>query len=225
MAKYKLTYIDGLGKDQSSLDLEFGTAMHLGIKAAFDGEDPILTFNMYWSSIESKGLRQSRYSWEQLKFQGESFLDRFMKLHFKKFKPVKIEEQFKIEVAGFPFEGTADFIGLYDGVPSVFDWKTSGARYKHSKLLKNHQLWIYSKAAREVFNFEPQQIGYKVFVKSQESIQTLVHPFSEEKLKSMMTDIESMVKDLSTRQNWPRSPNCFCNFPEICFKGEKLRNE
>jgi hypothetical protein len=223
LRKFKLIYVDGLETDSNSIDLEFGTALHLGLKAHFDGEDPLMTFNMYWQSVESKNLRTSRLNWQQLYVLGQDFITRFVRLHSKKFKALKTEESFEIELAGEVVTGTIDFVGHYDGVPSIFDWKTSASRYKHSKLQKNEQLWLYAHAAKKAWGFNAEQVGYKVFVKGEESIQTILHPITEIKMENMINNFEVMIKDLAARKQFPRNPNCWCPFPEKCY-GERLND-
>lgn len=201
------------------MDIEFGTALHLAIKTMFDGDDHDAIFLMYWDSIKDKKLHVSRFDWDHLKELGLVFLERFKKLHFKKFKPFKIEQEMLIDFEGHQLQGTADFIGDYEGIPTIADWKTSRSEYKERKILTNEQMYIYAYMAKTLFNFTAEQIVYKVFIKAEERIQTLKVPLTEAKLNDMIGNVRLMVKDLASKQDFPRNPNCYCTFQDKCYPG------
>lgn len=197
--------------------------MHTALKAHFDGEDPMLTFELYWESVRGKELTYSRFDWSGLQELGRVFIPRFLKLHAKKFKPFKFEERVSMPIGdGHTIEGTADFIGDFEGVPSIVDFKTSAGEYSHSKLLKNQQLWIYAAQAEHTWGYKAEQIVYMVFIKGQERIQIVKHPITKPKLDSMLKDVADMCNDLATRKTFPRNPECYCNFQGECYKGEIL---
>lgn len=219
LRKYKHVYIDGLETDSESLDCEFGTALHLAIKSMFDKEDYTQVFLDYWDVIQGSEMRKSRFDWHELQLLGKIFLERFNKLHFKKFVPYKLEQQMEVPFGGHTLQGTADLIGEYEGVPSIVDWKTSASEYKRRKILTSEQMYIYAYMAKELYNYEAKQLVYKVFIKSEERIQTEKLMLTSEKLNDMMDNVRAMVSDLSTRQSFPRNPNCYCTFPQLCHPG------
>jgi len=216
--KYKHIYIDKIQIEKESSALLFGTAMHLAIEDLLTGGDGDVVFIAFWSSIRSKELDYHRFSWEDLLELGKLFIARFRKLHAKKFTPFKLEETIEIPFEGYILQGTPDFIGTYEGKPSIFDWKTSTKKYTHWKIKTNEQMYLYAYLAKEKYGFIPEQIGYKVFIKSEERIQTEILPLTDSKLNDMIDNVRLMVRDLANRQTWPRNPNCYCPSPERCFK-------
>lgn len=221
-AKYKYLYIDGLEQEGKGADMVFGTAIHLGIKAHFDGEDPMLTFSMYWNSIKNEPLQYYRFNWEKLNELGNVFLSRFVKLHAKKFKPFKMEERISMELGGYTIEGTPDLIGEFEGVPSIVDWKTSSTEFKKRKIQTNEQMYIYAKMAEIAYGYSAKQIVYLVFIKGEERIQTIKHEITPAKVNLMLGNVEIMIRDLASRKEWPRNPSCYCVNPTACF-GEELK--
>src|SRR5574343_975105 len=111
--KYKFQYVDNLEGD-TSIDLEFGTALHAGIEAHFKLGDPIATFNNYMADIDPN-LPKARFTQDQLTEMGSIFIERFVRLHAKKYDLKYIEKQMQFDVLGHAFQGTADAIGLYEG--------------------------------------------------------------------------------------------------------------
>lgn len=216
--KYKLIYIDKVETDTTSSALAFGTAIHLAIEDILTGGDGESLFLTFWSSIRAKERAYIRYSWEDLNELGKLFIGRFKKLHAKKFTPFKLEDEIQVPFEGHILQGTPDFIGHYDGKPSIFDWKTSSKEYSHWKIKTNEQMYMYAYLAREKYGFVAEQIGYKVFIKSEERIQTEILPLTNNKLDDMMNNVKLMIQDLSSRETWPRNPSCYCPFPERCFK-------
>lgn len=217
LKKFEIKHILGIHKEGSSAAMEFGTAIHLGIKAMFEDGDPEQTFTIYWSSIKDEIQDYPRYPWAELLAMGKTFLGRFEKLHFKKFKPYKIETTMTAKIGDNILQGTADFIGEYNGTPSVFDWKTSASVYSPWKLKTNEQLYGYAYLVMKNFNYKPEVLGYKVFVKSDMRIQTVTLQLTQPKLDDMMANVDVMMRDLAKRTEWPRNPGCFCITPEICF--------
>ncbi len=217
LKKFEIRYILGIPEEGTSSALSFGTAIHLAIQSMFEGNDYEQTFTMYWNSVKNDISEYPRYSWEQLLEMGKVFLGRFEKSHLKKFKPYKLEAVMEAPLGNNILTGTADFIGLYMDEPAVFDWKTSQSVYNNWKIKSNEQLWIYSYLAEKTFGYKADVVGYKVFCKGEERIQTLTRRLTQDKLDDMLNNVKIMVEDLASRKVFPRNPGCFCTNTDICY--------
>lgn len=227
--KYYLQFIEKVPIDfPGSADLEFGTAMHAALQGYLEGNDGLKIFKLYWDSIGEQKLMYGRFNWQQLKDTGEKQLERFVRLHMKHFEPYKLEERLYGTIGGEHFEGTADFIGNYKGVPSIVDWKTSRDKYPASKLQVSEQMYGYAHLAKQCLDYDVKQLVYMVFVKWDGSIQKpMVLELTKEKLESMIANIEIMINDLKTRTEWPANRNsCLkgqykCDMFRICYGDNK----
>jgi hypothetical protein len=223
LQKYKYVYVDG-DRSPDTLDMAFGTAMHLVPQCFFEKEDPVATFAMYWDSIKDK-FEPNRFTWEQYKDMGEVFASRWLRLHAKYYEPMYIEKTIKTDLNGFTISGTPDFIGLYKGVPTVMDWKTASYEYNKYKLILNEQPYIYAYMASKCYGIDIKQVGYSVFVKNPEPrIQLQTNDLTQGKLKDMMDNVTLMMRDLSSRSEYPKNRNsCVmgkdykCSFYERCY--------
>jgi len=219
LRKYKLKHIDKLSTEEGKKgDLEFGTAMHLGVEMYLRGEDGLAIFRLYWDSIKDEKVEYGRYGWGPLLEMGVELLPRFKKLHSKLFKPFKLEERIETTLGGIGFEGTPDFLGEYDGVPSVIDFKTSGARYEKLRLECDEQMPGYAAMAKEAYGYEATQQVYIIFVKSDRapSIQTLVSPLTSSKLFSTILNMTETCSDLQNRTVFPKNPLSCLRGPMVC---------
>lgn len=221
--KYKFQYIDNLEGD-SSIDLEFGSALHKGIEAYFKLGDPMATFNEYMDSIDPN-LPKARFTQEQLCDMGAIFIERFIRLHAKKYDLKFIEKQMQFNILGHEFQGTADAIGLYEGVPSVIDFKSSGYRYDDRKILSNQQLILYAHAAKETLNYKAEQVVYVVFIKSTTapSIQVQKRPIIQSDIDKVLAEVDIVCKDIISKSETglyiKNKNNCgFCPYFERCIK-------
>jgi hypothetical protein len=217
LKKYENIYILGLKQEGHSRDIEFGTALHLGLKDIMEGGEGSLSFSMYWDSVADKQFSKSRFDHAELRKLGLTFLERFNKLHAKKFKVFKLEEAMETTLEGFTLQGTADVIGDYEGIPSIIDFKTSAKEYPKEKIIKNPQMYIYAYMAKKLWKYEAKQLVYTVFIKTEGRIQTVKTELTKDKLDDMINNELIMIRDLASRKEFPRNPNCFCNFPGICY--------
>lgn len=221
--KYKFQYIDKLEGD-SSVDLHFGSALHAGLEAYFKLSDSLKAFNNYMSDIPNNATA-SRYSVEQLTDMGAIFIERFIRLHAKKYNPKFIEKSMQFEVLGHSFHGTADVIGLYEGVPSVVDFKTSGYRYSDRKILSNQQMPLYAHAAKTTLNYPVEQLVYVVFIKSATapSIQVQKRPITQEEINNSLAEVKIVCDDIVSKEQsglyLKNRGNCeYCPYFERCAK-------
>ncbi len=238
-SKFKQLYLDDKAVRQESLDLSFGSALHLALKSHFDGEDPYSVFDMYWKSVAAKKMPSNRFNWDDLGDMAvNKFLPNFIKLHSKKFQNVVQEET--IEMPFIPYEtihdgkgsfkfqkgmhtlsGTFDVACMYEGKLSIIDYKTSASEYPRSKIIRNPQMYIYAKLYEHKYGILPEQLIYKVFIKSEKRIQTQKIELTKAKLDTMMLNVEGICKDILNRvetRNWYSNySNCFCISQGSCF--------
>jgi hypothetical protein len=174
--KYKLQVIDKepTGEPQSG-NMHFGSALHSGLSAMLAGEDARMCFDLFWESEQGKPYTYYGQTWESLRDFGHTFLDRFERLHLKKFKPHSIERRLYAGFDGVEFEGTPDFVGEFEGIPTVLDFKTSMKAYVKPRILANPQLYLYSWLAEHDLKYKVEQLAYMVFAMERDKprIQTL----------------------------------------------------
>ena len=227
--KYKRVYIEGY-EDQDSGDKLFGTALHAGIEALFTGGNGQEVFSLFWDSVKGSKAPFGRYDWSTLRDTGIKFIARFERLHLKRFEPFMLEYEMFGKVGRHNVKGTADYIGLYRGVPSIVDWKTSAREYVPEKILVAEQMPLYAELVKQCLQYEVKQIVYYVFCKSEVRIQTLVLPITQEWLQQKIKNIELKCDDLAERKVFPKNPNsCMmgtfkCPLFAECH-GEDVENE
>lgn len=229
---YKYLYIDKLAREEKeSGDLKFGTAIHLGLEVILSKQGNGLDdFNLFWDLEKNKDNQYSRNDWAALKEQGEKLLTRFERLHAKKFKPVAQEQLLKGQFGSIKLFGTPDFIGEYEGVPSVIDFKTAGYRYEEQKLVLSEQLYLYAFLAKQVLGYDVKQLVYKVFIKGNEpSIQTLKVDLDPLVMIKILDNIHLQALELDQKEKhntFTKNPvNCSggkCAFPERCYGLKKV---
>lgn len=220
--KYILGEVD---KTKSSA-LEFGTALHLGIRSILEGEDGISDFQMYWDSLKDTEMVYYRFGWQELRdLACNKFLPNFIKMHAKKFSKSIQEEtlECKIGVSGYDntvLQGTFDLCGDYEGKLTLSDWKTSTKEYHLDKILRNPQMYIYAFLYQSKYHVLPEQLMYKVFIKSEGRIQTLKVPLTQEILDLQMNNVRSIVRamyDMMKFNDWYcnyNNPFCGCKLKE-----------
>lgn len=172
LQKWKYLYIDKLPSEES-IDMHFGTALHGGLQASLEGDDGELTFEVLMQSALGQEMRQGRRDHAELMELGKVFISRFNRLHKKKFQPKYLEQSLSGKIGPYEFEGTADFIGDFDGVPSILDFKTSNYPYPKEKIQLNEQMPLYSELAKQCLGYEAKQLVYYVFCKADARIQVI----------------------------------------------------
>lgn len=223
--KFYNVHILGQGEKQTSSALAFGTAMHLVPEAHFNGDDPFRAFNMYWEAVKSQHLEYDQFDWDTLrKMANDSFIPKFLKGPAKKMKDVKTEITMSAPILGeHTLQGTADWVGDFDGEFTLGDWKTSKSRYNPSKIYRSLQMYIYAYLYEKTHGRIPDYIRYTVFVKTDRGLQNnLKLRLTKEMLDSRMAIVESIVKDIVSRDikdesAWYPNPSCFCTGK--CFIG------
>lgn len=212
-AFYDRYVLNKLETEQSAA-LEFGSAMHLGIKTMLEGSDGVASFNMYWNSVKDVHMQYYDMSWTALKELAEHFLGNFKSRHLKKFTEFEQEVQMEMPfLSGNTLQGTADFIGMYEGVSTIVDWKTSSRDYPKNKIELNPQLYIYAKLYQHKTGKLPEQIMYKVFNKKTGNINTIKKQLTPEYLERIFSSVENtaraMLRTIETKELF-HGPNCYC---------------
>lgn len=208
---------------EKSAALEFGTALHLGIRNILDGEDGNESFLMYWNTLKDTRMKYFEHGWGDLKDLGEHFLGNFKSRHAKKFSDFEQEVQMEMPFlyndspgaahGKHTLQGTADYIGMYEGKLTIVDWKTSSRTYKKNKILLNPQMYIYAKLYQNKTGKLPEQIMYKVFNKKDGNINTIVNPLTQLYVDAIFESIEhaatGMLRSIETKQLW-HGADCYC---------------
>lgn len=213
--KFYKSYILKEREETKSSALEYGSALHLALKTHFEGGDPYSIFNMYWDSMKEANLEYQRLSWEDLKnATNNTFLPNFLRLHSKKFKNVKFEEELTMPIMdNHILQGTFDLCGEYEGILTMVDWKTSSREYNFSRIQKNPQLYIYSALYQYKYGVLPKQIMYKVAIKPELRWQTLKISLDEKKLELHMSNLYRIIKHMLLMiesNEFYSNYNCYC---------------
>lgn len=207
-------------------DLEFGTGIHLGVQNILeDGGDGISDFEIFWNSLANQKVEWGRFSYENYYDQAKTLFRKFQRGHARKFRVSRMEQRLGITFPqGFRFEGTPDFVGEYEGVPSLIDFKTSAYNYAPEKILSEEQLSLYKELEERVNGFKAKQKIYVVFKKdyADPSIQTpLIAPFKNtgQAWKNMVSE----CTEITQRQVFHKNPgacmqyNKKCPFFDLCW--------
>lgn len=208
LKKYELKHVLKTVPNETSLDMEFGTAIHAGIKNHFEGGNAVDTFNAHMNSLTA-GLKASRYSPGELSELGHKFMTRFVNKYADQFTPIQFEKTISMPLEKSTYQGTLDMLAMYEGKVTLVDWKSSAFPYKIDKIYTNEQIYGYAALAEAEFGIQIEQIMYFVFVKSTGNIQSnICIPLTSEKLNSMIDNIKMTIRDLEKRTEFPRNPNC-----------------
>lgn len=229
LRKYKLCYVDKLVPEgPTSADLAFGTAVHSGLYSLLLGEDGVEKFNNTWSTYADP-LQYGRFSHEQLHSVGVSFLTKFKDKRAEKYQIEIAEKRLYGKYKGAELEGTPDFVGLFEGLRSVRDFKTSGYNYPEEKGLLSLQLNLYAYLALENGSGPIETLGYDVFNKGTGGLQKpLTWQFSLPVMYSMLDDMVANIAMMEKQQEYAKNMNaCLsgaamtmkCPYFNICHGG------
>jgi hypothetical protein len=217
-AYFKAKHIENsLPEQEKGLDLEFGTALHLGLNETLQGGDGESLFNMYWDSVNPE-LRKFKFDHKCLRYNGNIFLQRFERLHAKHFKPFKMEERIFTQFGPHLIEGTPDALSEYKGVPTVVDFKTSSSKYDPKKILCEGQLSLYAALAEQTGIYSPKQKTYIVFVKDfkEPSIQTLSAPLTKEGIEATKENVVNTIEEIESRKVFRKNTSNCIRGPLVC---------
>lgn len=227
---YELKHIMGHDDGGSkSVDMAFGTCCHMGMEEILsnkgDGKD---LFSIAWKTHKDKEF--GRLSWEQLHELGLSLLSQFTARHKSKFSPVHLEAEMRHDFGRYILKGTADFLGTYNGIPSIVDWKTASRPYDEYKIVTNEQLYVYASLAKSVLGYEAKQVVYGVLIKDvkgprfQFKTRAIDNWDAVDKMMdnvhntcNAILDSKLFLRDSASCQLWSRP----CPFLDKCF-GEVL---
>lgn len=221
---YQYKHVDGLDDGMSKLaDIAFGSAVHLGIQDLFEGGDGIDIFSTWWEM--KKDLEYGRLNHDSLMSIGKDLLAIFRDEHKKKFVPKYLEQKLEAD----NLTGTVDFVGTYNGVLSVVDWKTAGFPYDSYKIKCNEQMYGYAYMAKKALQVDAKQVVYGVAVKDPKNPrwQFKVEPLTDTKLSYMVDNVKEVCKNIDQDKVFVRHSNAcvigkkVCPFFDKCFKEEK----
>lgn len=217
---YKLRHIDKVVPFTSSLETEFGNALHLGLNEILNKEgDGQEMFSVYWESVDPKISRLGRYSYEDYSEMGPKFLARFERLHAKHFEPAFLEERIEAKLAGHEFVGIPDFLGLYKGVPSVLDFKTSSRPYDPRQVVVDEQMPIYAHLAKEYLGFEATQVVFFVFVKDPTAprIQRpIIRELTDVVQSSTIENVIETCDEIASKEKFLKNTSSCIRGPIVC---------
>lgn len=225
--KYKTIYVDKM-KPQvpDNADLHFGTAVHAGLNSNLKGEDGKAVFNLLWDMDKLKDMKYGRLNWDELKTAGNLYIERFDRLYKKRIQVIAAEQTLRGTLGPIRLYGTPDVVGLWDGVPSIIDFKTSRTDYPKEKIECNEQTWLYAHLAKQALGVDIKQLVYLVFVKTPypKVQRPIVFELQTEKFNDMLTNISDVCHDLENRQVFYKNRNgCLmgtfkCDLYDNCYK-------
>lgn len=229
---YKLLYVDRIEVPGiESAALKFGSAMHAGLEAMLSNMNAQKVFDLVWDPLVNEPMEYYGLNHPTLKDMGHTFLERFADRYLDKIEVVQMEQRLYGSLGDIKLEGTPDVIGLYNGIPSIIDFKTSAKNYPAEKIEINEQMFLYAHLAKQSFGFEAKQLVYFVFVKDMKSGARVQRPLTlqitDAKMSSMLHNVELMCKELEGRVNYPANRNsCMmgtykCDFYNVCYPKEK----
>jgi hypothetical protein len=214
----KLKHIDQVLSEEAGLDTEFGQAMHLGINDILLGGNGQDIFDMYFASAKGKPLKRYKYGWEALNEMAPVFFRKFVKLHAKKFRPFLMEDRLFGTLDDELLEGTPDFLGHYEEIPSIVDFKTSAQKYLKEALEAHHQPPFYAYLSQQQYDFTPEQKVLYVFVKDRNdpSIQVLKDTLTSTKVSSTMVNVKAEIRLYKDRSEYPKNYSACVKGPIVC---------
>lgn len=210
-AYYKWKHVDGVPDPgmESSADMRFGSAIHLGVQDLFEGGNGLDVFNMWWQLEESNKLDFTRLKHGDLGKIGQELLVIFRDEQMKHFKPLHLEKKLVTKLGDHDYSGTIDFVGDYRGVPSVVDWKTSAMPYTQYKIEVNEQMYGYAALAEKELGFKAEQLVYGVAIKDPKNPRwqmrtlKLVPAVLEEKLDN----VTAVCNHIDSTKRFTKNPN------------------
>lgn len=211
-AKHILGYED----IEKSADMEWGSAIHKVIEDYLLEEvDPSAAFPLLWDLVQqTPDLKFGRYNAGILSQIAVSILRKF-KTKRKNFGPkMVLETEVKFKLNGIDFSGKIDYMGDYQSVPMVLDFKTSAMKYETNAAELSSQLALYTHAAKDVLDYHAKEAAYLVMVKSTESIQNLVKTEVTNKwLTTRLDEVKmwvDMAEEAKVKNRWPSNrQTCF----------------
>jgi PD-(D/E)XK nuclease superfamily len=227
-AYYDIKHNQGIpdGSDKSG-DMSFGTSIHGALEQAHqvDGCDAVEFFKTHWGS-RPKDLEYGRLKGDALMDIGVALVQIYIEEHKKHFIPTHLEQKMLLDYNGYTVGGTADGVGLYRGVPSIIDYKTSSMPYDNYKIYSNPQMYLYAYLARETLKVDIKQLVYIVLIKDIKNprIQVKKVDVSPDILETKFKEFAAICNEVSTKGTFHKNPlscmnyNRVCPYFERCFK-------
>ena len=221
--KFKFSYVmEAPTKARPYFDL--GTAVHAVAehltKLQMEGTEPTeeLAFEILskeWNANSFQSETQENQSKEKAKEMIRTYLKWVSE---NKNTPIAVEQPFRIEIEGVPFNGFIDRVEKTpDGQFAVIDFKT-GAVYENSKSIKvDPQMNIYALGVQKQYGKLP--VNTSLFYLKHDKI--VDNPIAESQVESVKEEIGNTVKSILNEEfeATPRYQVCKnCEYWSICDK-------
>jgi hypothetical protein len=229
--RYRYRYLDGWQEKETRASMLFGRAFEKALAAFFRHEDCTQVLFEDWVAHRASPLEYSKGdSWDHMLEQGVKLLERFVQDdRVRILRPRRnLQIKFTRPISGAnEFVAYIDAIGQLDGVRSVIDWKTSGARYPEQPeglLALDPQLAAYSWVTGE------PDVAFVVFVRKRlPEIQYLRATISEDQRTQFGQLLESTIRRIESAQfparsgiRFPQNGCLSCSHLGLCLGKQEL---
>jgi hypothetical protein len=215
---FELTRIKGLSDgSEHNGDLLFGSAIHLAIQDILEGGEGTGVFEVFIDSL-SDDVVWGKLDKEALLPMGKRLLEIFKEEHKADIVPEHIEQRLEVELNGVKIGGTPDCLGLYKGIPSVIDFKTSAMPYDNIKGFVDAQMPLYAAMAKEIHGFEAKQGVYIVLVKDPRNprIQVKKQTFDSKFILDRLSNTLLTFKQIEAMKEFPRNSASCKTWAGLC---------
>ena len=205
---------------------ELGTAVHAVVehltKLQMEGTKP--TKDLAWDILEKEWNVNSfdtEIQENQAKEDAKTMIITYLKwVSENKNTPLAVEQPFKIEIEGIPFNG---FIDRVEKTPdekfTVVDFKTGGVYETNKSIKTNPQMNLYALGVQKQYGEIP--VNTSLFYLKHDKI--VNNPVEESQVKSVKEDIGNIVKSI-LNEEFDATPSyqvCkYCEYTNICDKKE-----
>lgn len=218
-AKWRFTYVDGLGRGSSPY-LAFGVSIHEALEwfhkrpvpVAPSLDDLLARLDEVWVS-DGYASPEEEAQWRT---HGREVLTRYHADNADPFVlPAGIETPFTIEIEGVRVSGKIDRLDrLPDGGYEVIDYKTNRKLPPKSKVAQDLQLSIYHLAARELWDIDPVKLTM-YYVLPGHRISTTRTPAQLDEVRRRIATVAQRIE--AERFDPTPNPLCgWCAFQPIC---------
>lgn len=217
---YKYVYVDKLTPEEpKSANLSFGSAIHCGV-------EEILTIGSHEAfNLLVKSTPELNETHEIL---GNRLLANFKKNHAQDFNIMMLEERVGMDLPedGLRLEGTPDFVGEYNGVPSIVDFKTSSQRYNEDQIACSDQMLLYHYIVAQTTGYVAKQLVYVVFIKTKDPyIQVISKSIDSFDYEARIANILDKCKELDKISQFPQNYSMCLSFGQKCPFWDKCHSK
>ncbi len=201
--------------------LSFGRSVHetLNVFHRYEMADTAVTkkklLELFEQHFVDEGYESEEHKMERLA-AGKKALTTYFQ-HYKELfgKPWRLEEGFRLNVAGVPLVGKIDRIDKNGDSYEIVDYKTGSAKDQRT-VDRDEQLSIYALAARDVLGIEVAKLSL-YFVEANEKVETKRSKKDLDKKKEDLAEkIEEIKKSKFEAKPGSPYPCGFCEYRKIC---------